>query len=350
MAPVRAGGRWFIGRSTARGAAFLWMLGGGLAVEDARAQETGDPVAESTAAAPAAEAQAPPRRAVEEIVITATKRGPENVQDVPLAVTGFGAEQLEDGNFNDLQSLSYSIPNVQLEDIGTISGYASFSIRGQGINSSIPSVDPTVGVFVDGVYMGQSAGLVLDNFDLEGIEVLRGPQGVLFGRNVTGGAILLRTKKPSDELDVNVRAGVESGLNRIFDGSASGPIVEGLLSAKIAAYQSDEDGWFENLYDGSRFGENHMTVVRPAVRLTPWDGKLDAVLRYEHGQANGDGPATQNHALWKRGTFDFAVNRRGFYDSDWSQVIFDPTLQVPFGDGTITSVFGYRHYDIGTEA
>jgi iron complex outermembrane recepter protein len=318
MALALGGGRW-------RGALRAACVGVSLSLDEVHASE------------------------IEEIVVTATKRGPESVQDVPLAVTAFGAEQLEDGNFNDLQSLSYSIPNVQLEDIGTISGYASFSIRGQGINSSIPSLDPTVGVFVDGVYMGQSAGLVLDNFDLEGIEVLRGPQGVLFGRNVTGGAILLRTKKPGDDLDANVRVGIESGLNRIADASVSGPIIEGLLGAKIAAYQNDDDGWFENLFDGSRFGEAHQTVVRPALRFTPFDGVLDGMLRWEHGQANGDGPATQNHALWKRGTFDFAINRRGFYDFDWSQLIFDPSLKVGFGDGTITSVFGWRHFDSGAE-
>ena len=75
----------------------------------------------------------------------------------------------------------------------------NFSIRGQGINSSIPSVDPTVGVFIDGIYLGTTFGVVLDTFDLESIEVLRGPQGLLFGRNVTGGAVLLRTRRPSGE-------------------------------------------------------------------------------------------------------------------------------------------------------
>ena len=79
-----------------------------------------------------------------------------------------------------LKAIGFSAPSVQLEDVGTQRGYANFSIRGLGINSSIPSVDPTVGVFVDGLYMGTTYGVVIDTFDLESVEVLRGPQGLLF--------------------------------------------------------------------------------------------------------------------------------------------------------------------------
>ena len=103
-----------------------------------------------------------------EIVVTASKKADaQNVQEVPFAVTAFGAQQLEDAHVRSLDGLSYSAPNVQLEDVGTAPGYANFSIRGLGINSSIPSIDPTVGVFIDGIYMGISAGILFDTFDLE---------------------------------------------------------------------------------------------------------------------------------------------------------------------------------------
>lgn len=103
----------------------------------------------------------------DEIVVTATKKADaENVQDVPLAVTAFGANQLEALHVSDLQDLTTSIPNVSFDDIGTSPGIANFSIRGLGINSSIPSIDPTVGVFVDGMYLGINAGVVVDMFDL----------------------------------------------------------------------------------------------------------------------------------------------------------------------------------------
>ena len=113
-----------------------------------------------------------------DIIVTATKRGSaQNVQDVPIAITAFGSSELDSIHARSIASVSYAVPNASLESVGTTPGYANFSIRGLGINSSIPSIDPTVGVFVDGVYLGVSAGVLFDTFDLEGVEILRGPQG-----------------------------------------------------------------------------------------------------------------------------------------------------------------------------
>jgi iron complex outermembrane receptor protein len=135
-------------------------------------------------------------RQVDEILVFAQKKGgAESLQEVPAAITAFNSDQIDGIQFQKLDDLSYAIPNVQLEQVGTFPGVQNFSIRGQGINSSIPSVDPTVGVFIDGVYQGTTYGTVLDTWDLESIEVLRGPQGLLFGRNVTGGAVTVRKSK-----------------------------------------------------------------------------------------------------------------------------------------------------------
>ena len=156
---------------------------------------------------------------VEEFTITARKRDAgETLQEVPFAVSAFSSEELEARLSNDLTSLSYRAPNVGLADIGTTRGVANFTIRGLGINSSIPSIDPTVGVFVDGIYMGISAGVINDFFDMEGVEILRGPQGLLFGRNVTGGAVLLRTRKPTDEFEMTLR-GISSKAPKKAEGS-----------------------------------------------------------------------------------------------------------------------------------
>ncbi len=224
------------------------------------------------------------------ITITATKRpGGVDVQDVPIAVTAFSADQLEALQYRDISSLSYQMPNVQLEDIGTSPGIANFSIRGLGINSSIPSIDPTVGYFVDGMYYGVNAGIVVDNFDLEAIEVLRGPQGVLFGRNVTGGAVVLRTTTPTDEFRFNGRVGVETGLRYVASGVVSGPLTD-ILSAKLAVYHSDDNGWHTNQFDGSSHGASEVTIIRPAIALRPNDN-AEFILRLERGETDGDGPS-----------------------------------------------------------
>jgi len=281
---------------------------------------------------------------MDEVVVTATKKEhAENVQDVPLAVTAFGSKQLESLNFKNLTSLSYTIPNVQLENIGTTAATANFSIRGLGINSSIPSIDPTVGVFVDGVYMGINAGVLFDSFDIEGIEVLRGPQGVLFGRNVTGGAVLLRTRAPSDTLKMEGHVGLESGPNYIADASISGPLIKGVLSGKLAVYHDHDEGWFTNRLNGDPFGAMQETIVRPALRWTPIDN-LDMTLRMEHGESDGDGPPGQNHALFSRDSFDFSVDGGGSSDNEWNQAFLEGNLAVPFGEGRITNVLGWREY------
>ena len=154
---------------------------------------------------------------LEEITVTARKRE-ESLQDAPLSVSALSEDQVAALKIRDLTNLSVGLPNVVLEDVGTTRGVANFSIRGLGVTASIPSIDPTVGVFVDGVYMGLNNGILFDTFDLQSIEVLRGPQGILFGRNVTGGAVLLNTKKPGQEFEAKVRAAVDGGgdggLNR----------------------------------------------------------------------------------------------------------------------------------------
>ncbi len=298
----------------------------------------------------------------DEILVTATKKAnAEDVQDVPVAVTAYGADQLDALQVRDLQNLTYSIPNVSFDDIGTTPGTANFSIRGIGINSSIPSIDPTVGVFMDGVYMGINSGIVFDMFDLESIEVLRGPQGILFGRNVTGGAVLINTKRPSSEFEVDAKLAAESGLrgtgmNYYAMASVSGPLND-YIAFRVSAYYNDDKGWFER-YDAPTasfedFGAAETNMYRAAVSITPND-VFDLLIRYEHGQSRGDGPAAQNHPngfgapnaffTAPRDSFDFAIDEPGLYDSKWDTLSATATLDVGFGDGTITNVFGYREF------
>ncbi len=287
------------------------------------------------------------------IVVTGTKtQNAENVQDVPLAVTAFNAESLDALKVRDVQGLTYSAPNVSLDQIGTSRGTANFSIRGLGINSSIPSIDPTVGVFVDGVYLGFNGGVVFDLFDLESVEILRGPQGILFGRNTTGGAVLINTGNPTDYLTGKFRAaadgplvdGGRGGANYTVSGVISGPIVEDTLLFKLGAYYNKDEGYFTNLFDGSNHGKAETKILRGA--LEGRFGDLTLTGKLDYFTSDGDGPSGQNRGLFERDTFDLSIDERGNYDNEiWTGSL---TAEVDIGPGTLTNIFGYRDYSATT--
>lgn len=287
------------------------------------------------------------------IVVTGTKtQNAENVQDVPLAVTAFNAESLDALKVRDVQGLTYSAPNVSLDQIGTSRGTANFSIRGLGINSSIPSIDPTVGVFVDGVYLGFSGGVVFDLFDLESVEILRGPQGILFGRNTTGGAVLINTGNPTDYLTGKFRAAVDGplvdggrgGANYTVSGVISGPIVEDTLLFKLGAYYNKNEGYFTNLFDGSNHGKAETKILRGA--LEGRFGDLALTGKLDYFTSDGDGPSGQNRGVFERDTFDLSIDERGNYDNEiWTGSL---TAEVDIGPGTLTNIFGYRDYSATT--
>ena len=298
-------------------------------------------------------------RLMNTVTVTAQKKADaENVQDVPIAVTAFGSDQLDALQFRDLSDIGSRVPNAIIDEIGTFKGVAAFSVRGQASLSSIPSVDPTVGAFVDGVYYGINAGIVFDNFDLESVEVLRGPQGILFGRNVVGGAVLVNTTRPSDEPRADFRVGVDSGFrgtgsNYTYSGVISGPLVDG-LNGKVALYRNEDDGWFKNQFDGATYGESETTIIRGALEWQSTED-LNWLLRVERGEQQGEGTAAQSHLNgagnpglgFSRDTHDLSINNRGDQQSEWNQAFLETTLDVGFGDGVITNIMGYREYENG---
>ena len=300
---------------------------------------------------------------LDEIVTTARKRSAaEAVQDVPVAVSAFGAQQIEAMFVRKVEDLSYLMPNVQLESVGTFPGVQNFSIRGQGINSSIPSVDPTVGVFVDGIYMGTTYGVVIDTFDLESVEVLRGPQGLLFGRNVTGGAVVLRNARPTGEFGFRMRTGGTDANQANIALAVEGPMVEGLLAGKVAFLYDDDEGYYKSLNpsapapaphplqpfyinpaDGSDVGGMETMLLRPSFVWTPNDTQ-DWTLIAEFGNSKGDGSAWSNVTAQRAGALEeFATlsDETGFTEIDWIQM----TLETNIGDvagGTVTNILGWR--------
>jgi iron complex outermembrane receptor protein len=311
-----------------------------------------------------AQAQEEPRRGttsalLEEVVVTARKRE-EGSQDVPLSITAFGADQIEALKVRDLTSLSVGMPNVALDDVGTTRGTANFSIRGLGISASIPSIDPTVGVFVNGVYLGVNNGIIFDVFDLESIEVLRGPQGVLFGRNVTGGAILMNTKKPGEEFEGSARfavdGGGDGGLNYYAMGTFGGPVTD-TLGLKLTAYYNEDEGYFErtafepNGVTAEDVGAVEQTMIRPTLVWTPTD-MSELVIRYEYTDISGDGAVAQSHTNGRglpgqvlnfdRDSFGNSNDFIGYQTIETDFLTIEYNQGVALGDGTVTAIYGWR--------
>ena len=300
---------------------------------------------------------------LEEILVVARKKSAaESVQDVPLAISAYGAPQLDALFVKNLTDLSYNSPNVQLEAVGTFPGVQNFSIRGQGINSSIPSVDPTVGTFIDGVYIGTTFGVVLDMFDLESVEILRGPQGVLFGRNVTGGAVNVRTALPGDELEGKFKVNVTDHDQYTVAGSVSFPVNDN-LSGKVVAYYDDDGGYFEdNEFSGTAipvYGTNYVNAASPGDDVgqletqlfrTAWvwkaSSELELILRAETGQAEGDGAPWTSVTNQRSGAWDeytTQMDESGLTDIEWQQAIIETNYQV--ANGVITNILGWRDLD-----
>ncbi|WP_160153000.1 TonB-dependent receptor [Microbulbifer sp. ALW1] len=301
---------------------------------------------------------------LEEVQVVARKRGDaERLQDVPVAATAYSGDQLEALQTRDLESLAFKMPNVQMDDAGTIKSTANFTVRGLGVNSSIPSIDPTVGVFVDGMYMGINAGVILDLFDLEGIEVLRGPQGLLFGRNVTGGAVVVKTAKPTEEFASKIRFSTTAQQETNLAGTVSGKISES-VNGRLTAYYSDDKGWFENKFNGNdNLGASTTWFVRPSFTVDLGES-ADLIVRLESGHVDADGPIGQNRGDFSpliaasvgvtdwdnsEDSFEVAIDNEGWAETDWTQAIAEYNRDVAFGSGTITNILAWRDYETDGE-
>ena len=279
-----------------------------------------------------AERESAIERVLGTVTVTATKKANvEDVQNVPVAITAFNSDTLDALNVTTLESLSYSAPNVSLDDVGTARGSANFAIRGLGVNSSIPSIDPAVGVFIDGVYIGVNSGVVVDLFDLDSIELLRGPQGLLFGRNTTGGAVVVNTANPTDEFSYKLRASYDGpidanrgGGSATFQGLVSGPLIKDVLNGKLGVSYITDAGYFENKFDGKNHGELQSVTYRGALEFMPTD-RLNILGKLEYTDSRSDGPSGQNRSYFERDTFDMSINNPGFGEAKPCSAPFGPT-------------------------
>ena len=205
---------------------------------------------------------------IEEIVVTAQKRE-ENLQDTPIAITAFTAEALEARMISDISKLADFTPNVIFDTTTPISGLsngAAVFIRGIGQLDFAMTTDPGVGTYIDGVYSSRAVGGVLDVVDIERIEILRGSQGTLFGRNTIGGAINITTKRPAKEFGGMVEATFGEFERTDFKGSLDVPVTD-KFGAKFAFSSKNRNGFVERLLVGDRLGDQDRQSVRGSFLL-----------------------------------------------------------------------------------
>lgn len=222
---------------------------------------------------------------LETIVVTAQRRA-EAIQDVPIAVSAFDTDAIDRLNSRDISDLTGNVPNLVLSEVAIGPGLAQISIR--GVNSQDPekSFDPAVGVFIDGIYLGTSAFTLLNTFDLERIEVLRGPQGTLFGRNTTGGAINAFRRRPSGEAGVRARATLGNHGRTDFNGEVNLPAIGDVFSLLVRGQAQKDDGQYENAVGGAT-GRKDRWSVGAALRLNE-PGVADVLVTYDHSEDNSE--------------------------------------------------------------
>ena len=230
---------------------------------------------------------------LESITVTARKTT-ENLQDTPISITAFSASRLEAQGITGISRIQDFTPNLTFTNIPSNSGVASNAavyIRGIGQSDFAPTVEPGVGIYIDGVYLGRSVGGVFDLVDVESVEVLRGPQGTLFGRNTIGGAVNVTTMRPSEVL--RIKGDIKYGTDNLFNvrGLISGPLTEGLY-AKVSGSISSQDGYVRAVNLNKDLGNKDSKTVRGALRYAPDGSGFEVTLAGDYTWDKSNGPPT----------------------------------------------------------
>lgn len=208
-------------------------------------------------------------RQLEEVIVTARKYQ-ENIQETPVSVSAFNAATLERLGMTSMTDIALRTPGLAYGNFGD-SKLSPTSLRGVVSSAGSAGQDPAVGVYVDEVFIGQGADAPLDLYDIDRVEVLRGPQGTLYGRNTIGGVISLTTKRPTDELEASTELTYGNYDHVRVGGSLSGPLVAGLLKGKISAVYDDRDGTDTNVWLHIPVNDKHHWTTRGQLLFTPSD-------------------------------------------------------------------------------
>lgn len=252
-------------------------------------QPTEPPVAPGMVQQP--EATTTSTTGLQEIVVTAQKRS-ENLQNVPISVTAVGGNQIAQLHAATLQGLNGTVPGIQLNNFSNTPNSAVISIRGIGVVEPDPYAGNTVSIVYDGVPQFFSLGALVDLYDIQRIEVLRGPQGTLFGANTTGGVVNIVTDQPTGEWGGKFETSYGNYRHLMAAGAFDMPVVQDLLAAKFVFSHDQRDGFFRNVVDGQDYGHKNTTIVRGYLKLTP-ASNFEATLIGEYDRGRNGAPAFQ---------------------------------------------------------
>ena len=235
-------------------------------------------------AAYAADGDATTATSVDEVIVTA-RRTEENVQQVPGAVSAFSAKALERLQAQDTTGLQGAVPNLNIVQGRGSSNATNIYLRGVGQPDALQTFDPAVGVYIDDVYLSRIRGAQMDLLDLERVEVLRGPQGTLYGKNTIGGALKLVTLKPSQ--DFRAMASIAAGNYGMFEGraSVSGPVSD-TVAIGLTGLFSEHDGYVQDRFNSREYNDKHTWGLRGALAWTPSDNlRVDISADYSADDA-----------------------------------------------------------------
>src|ERR1700737_1446681 len=205
---------------------------------------------------------------LQEIVVTATRRETK-LSDTPISMSVVTADQIENQRVVNFADLELSVPNFVFTEVTRQETF--FSIRGTGIDNDTPGADTGVSVFIDGVPRTGVHDTTPDLFDLQSVEVLRGPQGTLFGRNTTGGAVIMRTIAPS--FDPTFKGQVTYGNYNLVEvnGLATGPLISNVLAGKVSFLFHERDGYVDNVVQHRKEGREKSVSTRAQLLWLPGD-------------------------------------------------------------------------------
>ncbi|QLC26445.1 TonB-dependent receptor [Parasphingopyxis algicola] len=304
------------------------------------------------------------------IVVTARRRE-ETLQETPISITTFDADALVDRGISNLSGIGDFTPNLVFDQgTGNTGGSTSSQIyiRGIGQADFLFTTEPGVGIYVDGVYLPRSIGSIMDLVDLERVEVLRGPQGTLFGKNSVGGAVNIVTRRPQPEFGGRVSATYGSFDRVDIGGSVNLPLVTDTLLASVAFSSRDRDGYVRRVNDGTRLGGINSTGLRGQLLWKP-SPNFDILVAADYTRKREDSIANTLIDVDQSGSLiglynglvapalgtiyddrfissdPFVSFGTGFNQSDLDLWGISSTATLELGAVTIKSITAYREQD-----